>query len=74
MRFYGLNAHLVDNRIAVDTPEGAAMHRIEVLTQRIREFLLTLPEDGRVEMAEAIEHELDHWEQWIQRVGTWRVT
>jgi hypothetical protein len=53
------------------TTAEEATRRVEALRDRLRDFLLSLPAEGQIEVTEVLNKELDRWEQWIERTGTW---
>jgi hypothetical protein len=51
-----------------------ATRTVEALLDRLREILLRLPPEAQIGVVHDLDHALDRWVEWFERVGTWDTT
>jgi hypothetical protein len=51
-----------------------ATRTVEALRDRLRDVLLRLPPEAQIGVVNDINHTLDRWVEWFERVGTWETS
>jgi hypothetical protein len=48
-----------------------ATRTVEAVVERLRAILLRLPPEAQIGVAYDLNHTLDRWVEWFERVGSW---